>query len=76
MKTKKLLLALSAIALLAGTVPAQARDHSYNARWHHHHGYWRGDDHAVIYQRYPHYGYYRRSAPVISVPGPVIVVRP
>lgn len=76
MKTKKLLLALSAVALLVGVVPAQAHDHHYNTHWRHHHDSWRGDRGTVVYQRYPHYGYYRRVAPVIPVPGPIIVVRP
>jgi hypothetical protein len=73
MKTKRFLLSISAVALLAGMVPAQAHDHHRNY-WHGN-GYWRGH-HQVVYQNYHHYGYYRPVAPIITVPLPVIVVRP
>jgi hypothetical protein len=73
MKTK-ILLAISAVALLAGAMPVQAHDHhrDYNRG---NNGYWRGH-HTVVYQNYHHYGYYRPVAPIISVPLPVVVVRP
>ncbi len=75
MKTKHFLFAISAAALLAGAVPAHAHD-SHRDHWHGGHGYW-SNHHTVIYQNYPHYGYYRPVAPVIPVPiPPVVIVRP
>jgi outer membrane biogenesis lipoprotein LolB len=73
MKTKRFVLAISAAALLAGTVSAQACDHHRN-HWRGN-GYWQGH-HQVVYQNFHHYGYYRPVAPIISVPLPIIVVRP
>ena len=76
MKTKRFFFALSAVALLATAIPAQARDHHHN-RYYPQGDRWYRAHHGVVYQNYHHYGYYRPVAPIISIPiPPVIIVRP